>query len=208
MSNQQNLFLPSFYVYSQIATSVRWRLSGHRQCWRRRWVLCPFCGRRMCTSLHQTFWRDGRCVFHWAAPRLRLPRHSVLTCSCQNQAMNWNIKIRYGEKQLSNLSKGAIDIFELSKTKQWWSKSYGNSHQKLAIVHLKVQLNWELFFIYMKIEKKWKLYCINPRGKCIMSPQEKRKGHWIKISLERLWPEIDILIWSPIPKLTELNSTA
>ena len=56
-----------------------------------------------------------------------------------------------------------------------------------------------------KKKKKRKLRSINSGEKFILLPQEKRHGPRLKVSSERLLSEIDILIRSPIPKLTKLD---
>ena len=55
-------------------------------------------------------------------------------------------------------------------------------------------------------QKIIKLHCINPKGKFILSPQEKRRGPRFKVSSEGLSSEINILIRSPIPTLTEFDN--
>ena len=55
----------------------------------------------------------------------------------------------------------------------------------------------------IKKKKKWKIHCINPKGKFLLLPPEQRKIPWFEVSSERLSPEIDKLIRSPIPTLTE-----
>ena len=55
----------------------------------------------------------------------------------------------------------------------------------------------------MKI--KIALLCINPKKKFILFSQEQRQGPQFKVSSERLSPEIDISIQSPIQVLTETD---
>ena len=53
---------------------------------------------------------------------------------------------------------------------------------------------------------KMKIAIINPKGKVILLPKEKHQGPRFKVSSERLSPEIDKIIWSPILTLTELDN--
>ena len=61
-----------------------------------------------------------------------------------------------------------------------------------------------LLSLYMK--KKIKIVLYNPKQKFILSSQEKRQGPLFKVSHARVSLGIDILIWSPIPTLIELDN--
>ena len=64
-----------------------------------------------------------------------------------------------------------------------------------------IEGHWKLKMWNLKNE----LHCINPKGKFILSPQEKRQWSVFKVLSDRLSQEIDILIQSSIPTLTELE---
>ena len=58
----------------------------------------------------------------------------------------------------------------------------------------------------MMMKKIRKLHCINPKGKVILSPQEKHQWPRFKVSSVGISPEIHILIQSSIPILTKLDN--
>ena len=60
-------------------------------------------------------------------------------------------------------------------------------------------------YMYIYADLAMHNICINPKGKLILSPQEKRQWPRFKVSSKGLSTEIVILIRSPTQRLTEPN---